>query len=103
MSGGTDTNLGCVVSKDFFKWVSFEVRYEGQDRHRHAYIRDRAFHINKPANKGTLKPKTNLLYFQNREMAFVTGALWKNIRTEYNRGRKVGNDKSCRVMKSNFI
>lgn len=103
MSDGTDTNLGCVVSKDFFKWVSFDVRYEGQDRHRHTYIIGRPFHTNKPANKATLKPKTSLLYFQNREMAFVAGALWKKIRIEVNRGRKGGNDKSCRLMKSNFI
>lgn len=63
MSGRTDTNLGFVVSKDFLKWVSFEVRYEGQDRQRHAYIRKRTSHTNKLADKGSLKLKKKVAIF----------------------------------------
>lgn len=57
MSCGTDTHLGYGVSKVFFEWITCEVRYEGQGRHRHAYIRERKFHTKKPANKSALKPK----------------------------------------------
>lgn len=53
MSGGTDINLDYDIREDLFKWVSFEVRREGQVWDKHAFIRDRTFHT-KVANKNAL-------------------------------------------------
>ena len=66
-------------------------------------IREGIFHTNKPANESALKPKTSFLYLQNRTMALVAGDLWKKIRIEVNKYRKVGNDKSCGEIEGNFV